>query len=78
MTATAAALSRSWRVGSRTCTLTVPRPQPGAVLAAAIEWQPDVPRRLSEAELRQYRAGRDDALRALAQYVGGAVALVEL
>jgi hypothetical protein len=31
----------------------------------AIEWSPEQPRRLTPAEIEQYRAGRDTALAAL-------------
>ncbi len=57
----AAAMTRTWRVGRRTCTLTVPQTRSGQVATAAIEWHPDVPRRLSRREWKQYRAGRDAA-----------------
>ena len=56
-----AALVRSWRVGKRTVTATVPQVRSGQVLYAAFEWTPNMPRRLSRREWRQYRAGRDKA-----------------
>lgn len=62
MSAEAPALTATWRVGHRTVTLTVPTPQPGAVVHACFEWTPDLPQRLSPHELAQYRAGRDRAL----------------
>ncbi len=56
-----AALVRSWRVGNRTVTCTVPQVRSGQVLHAAFEWTPDMPRRLSRREWKQYRKGRDTA-----------------
>ena len=56
-----AAMVRTWRVGRRKVTLTVPQTRSGQVATAAIEWHPDVPRRLSRREWKQYRAGRDKA-----------------
>ncbi len=56
-----AALVRSCRVGKRKVTVTVPRMRTGHVLHAAFEWTPDMPRRLSRREWKQYRKGRDAA-----------------
>ena len=66
----AAALVRSWRVGRRKVTLTVPQTRSGQVVTAAIEWQPDMPRRLSRREWKQYRAGRDKAFADLCGELG--------
>jgi hypothetical protein len=72
-------LTRSWRVGRRTCTLSVPQPQPGQTLHVVIEWDPDMPTsRLNAAERRQYRQGRDAAVAELALLVDGVVAVLEL
>jgi hypothetical protein len=76
MSAAAAALVRSFRVGKWTCTMTFPRPQRGAVLCMATEWSPSVPRRLSAAQMREYRSGRDRALVELAGMLGGGNVLV--
>jgi hypothetical protein len=65
MSAEAAALSRTWSVGRYTVTLTVPPLRPAGVLNAVVEWSPSVPAKLTPDELEQYRAGRDDAIRAL-------------
>ncbi len=65
-----AAMTRTWRVGKRRVTLTVPQIRSGKVSTAAIEWHPDVPRRLSRRELRQYRAGRDAAFADLCSELG--------
>ena len=56
-----AALVKTWRVGRRRVTCTVPQVRSGQVLHAAFEWTPDMPRRLSRRELKQYRTGRDAA-----------------
>ena len=76
MTAEAAAFTATWRVGSRTVTLTSPRPKPGRALSATIEWDPGMPRKLSPAEMAEYRAGRDAALADMAQALGITVAVV--
>ncbi len=78
MTGEAAALVRTWRVGKRKCTRTVPRTRPGEVYSAAIEWHPDLPRRLSRREWRQYRKGRDAAFADLCGDLGIRGALCEI
>lgn len=65
-----AAFVRSWQVGRYTATLRTPQPRPGQVQAAAIEWAPEIPQRLSAAEVEQYRIGRDAALADLARRMG--------
>ena len=70
MSAKSPALVRSFNVGKRTVTLTIPRPKPGTVAMMVVEWAPSPPRRLSRRELRQYRAGRDAALAELARATG--------
>ena len=65
-----AALVRSWRVGRRTVTVTVPEIRTGQVLCAAFEWSPSRPRRLSRREWKQYRAGRDKAFEELFAEIG--------
>jgi len=77
MSAEAAALVRTWSVGSRTVTLTVQRARPGQMLSACIEWAPDEPQRLNAAELAEYRAGRNAALAELAREMGIRVAVLE-
>jgi hypothetical protein len=78
MTAEAAALVRSFRVGPYTCTLTIPRPRVGEALCMAAEWSPEPPRRLSRKWWAQYRAGRNAALAELGRQLGGGVAVLEL
>ncbi len=74
----AAALVRSWRVGKRRVTMTAPRPRNGQVHTATIEWHPDMPRRLSRREWKQYRAGRDAAFADLCSELGVSGALIEI
>lgn len=78
MSAAAPVLWRSWQVGERTCTLTVPRAVRGKAAHASVEWSPDVPHRLSQAEWQQYRAGRNQAAAELARQLGGMAAVIEL
>lgn len=78
MSATAALISHTWRVGERTVTMTVPRPTAGRPVCLAIEWMPDKPQGLTPAELRQYREGRTAGLAAVAAELGAPVALLEL
>lgn len=65
MSASAAALVQSWRVGSRTATLTVSQPDVNGQRVAVIEWSPDQPQRLTKAQFKQYRRGRNAAIQAL-------------
>ena len=78
MTAESPALSRAWPVGERTVTLTVQRPKEGTVMSAVAEWSPDEPTRLSTAEWRQYRSGRNRAIADLAAELGITVAVLDL
>ena len=78
MTAETPALVRTFRVGRRKVTLTVPQVRSGQVLHAATEWHPDVPRRLSRREMAQYRRGRDAAFAELCAELGINGALVEM
>lgn len=59
------AVTRSWRAGPYTCTLTIPRNHPSIVRSASLEWKPCRPIRLSGSDLAEYRRGRDAALRSL-------------
>lgn len=70
MSAEAALLTRTWKVGIRDVTMTIPRPRAGQPVHVACEWAPSAPQRLSGAEWRQYRAGRDAALRDLCAELG--------
>ncbi len=74
----AAAMTRTWRVGKRRVTLTVPRPQSGQVATTTLEWAPDMPRRLFRREWKQYRAGRDAAFAELFAELGIRGAVLEV
>ncbi len=70
MSAEATAEVRTWRVGKRRVTVTVPRVRTGQVLHTAFEWSPNLPRRLSRREWKQCRAGRDAAFAELFAELG--------
>lgn len=78
MSAEAAILTRSWRVAGRTCTLSVPRPEPGKALSACMEWEPSPPKSMTAEDWRAYRAGRNAALAEVAAELNIAVAVVEV
>lgn len=79
MSAEAAALSKTWAVGSHyTVSLTIQKPQPGLTACAVVEWSPSMPGRLTAEERQQYRAGRDAAITELSEAMGLRVALVEV
>lgn len=78
MSAEAAALTRSWPVGTRTATLSMPKPRPGRPQSCVILWTPDAPPSMSGAEWKQYRAGRDAAVSELAAALGVNVAVIDL
>lgn len=65
MSAEACALTCSWKVGGRTCTFTVPKVKTGQTVTALMEWEPNVPERLTPDEIAEYRRGRDQAIAAL-------------
>lgn len=71
-------VTRSWSVGPYRCTVTVTRPRPGAVVTHSLTWEPTQPRRLSAADIRQYRAGRDRALTEISRELGINAAVLEL
>lgn len=78
MSAEAAAGVRTWSVGRYTATLTIPRPRPGATLAASVEWLPEMPERLTEAEVAEYVRGRNQALLELSVELGLRAVVVDL
>ena len=69
---------RSWRAGRYTCTLTMQRPKPGAVVSCSIEWAPKQSRQLSDGEMTEYRAGRNRALAKISAQLGVNAAVLEL
>ena len=71
-------ISRSWPVGRYTCTLTMLRPKRGGLGHVVIEWEPQMPDRLTDAEIAEYRAGRNKAVSELAGELGGNLAVVDL
>lgn len=71
-------LVRAFPVGERVCTITIPRPKAGEAIYMTVEWDPSMPRRLSESEWHEYRAGRDAALAEVAKMRGGSVLCVEI
>jgi hypothetical protein len=78
LSAEAATFVRTWRVGSRTCTLTTPNLRRGKAQCVVIEWAPTVPVMLALEEIAEYRAGRDAALADLQAQHGIPAAVVEL
>jgi len=72
------ALVRSFPVGARTVTMTVPLPARGKLACFVVEWAPDMPTRLSRRERRAYRSGRAAVTRELGKLLGGAVLTVEI
>jgi hypothetical protein len=78
MSASAAVFSKSWLVGHRTVTMTIPRGKPGQAASCSVEWDPDLPKRLTPAELVQYRAGMSCALLKLSRDLDIRIAAVDL
>jgi len=78
MSAESALLERTFAVGRFTCTMTFPRPKPGAVVHMAVEWSPRMPRQLSTSEKAAYRAGRDAAVAAYGEQMGERIAVLEV
>jgi hypothetical protein len=76
MSAEQALLVRSFPIGKRTVTISLPRPDSGLSLAA--EWSPEPPRKLSKKEWRQYRAGRQTLLEEYAALTGHRIAVIEV
>jgi len=66
LSAQAPALIRTWKVSRYTVTLTASTVQPGSLAAIAMEWSPELPERLTEAEIAEYVRGRNAALAELA------------
>lgn len=73
-----AAVSESWKVGPRTCTVTLFRPDAGSTVAMTIEWEPTMPSALTDRELSEYRHGRNEALGRAASRLGVSIALLEV
>ena len=58
----------TFKVGKRSCTASTR--QEGLVTHIDIEWDPNVPKKLSKGQMRQYVEGRDAALRQLLHTTG--------
>ena len=70
-------ISTTFRVGARyRCSITLPLQNHAVTLH--VGWQPDVPSRLTIAELRDYRAGRDALLKEAANLLGISVLVTEI
>lgn len=69
------AVEIEFRVGRYTCAMRYPLPAGSGQLQA--EWQPEVPGKLTAAEIAQYRAGRDELLTEVARQTGLNIAVVE-
>jgi hypothetical protein len=78
MSGETAAMVRTFRVGKRKVTLTISNPKNVATLHMAAEWEPDVPRRLSKREWKQYREGRDKVFAELCEQTGLRGMMVEV
>ncbi|MCW5750874.1 MAG: hypothetical protein KIT81_06985 [Alphaproteobacteria bacterium] len=76
--ADAALLVRSFKVGRRIVTMTIPQIPARGLVCMSCEWAPDAPRRLSKRELREYRQGRDAVLAEISEMIGGRVAVAEV
>lgn len=73
-----AAVTRSWSVAGRTVTLSAPRPKPGAVMCATVEWSPSEPSSLTREELALYRLHRNEAIAEIAAVLGIRAAVLDL
>jgi hypothetical protein len=78
MSAETPALVRSFRVGRRTVTITIPKPRRGGMVSVAVEWAPNAPTKLSCRERAQYRRGRDSVLVELAREINMEIAVCEI
>jgi hypothetical protein len=63
----------TFRVGIYVCEMTY-----GPRRDLKVRWRPSMPRRLSDQEWDEYRAGRDSLLAEVATAIGGGVMVVEL
>lgn len=71
-------VTTTFRVGKRyRCTMTIPRLELGSALSMACEWEPSIPKRLNDRDMRDYRRGRDAALSEAARLIGGGVLCID-
>ena len=78
MSATAAIAVRTWKAGRYTCTLTMQRPMPGSLAIACMEWAPEMPTRMTDDEMLEYRQGRNQALAAISAALGINAAVIKV
>jgi hypothetical protein len=73
-------LRRSFKVGRRTVTIThdVDAIGPGISGQTNIRWSPDLPARLSAAEIKLYRKRRNAIFQEIADIIGGNVAVADI
>ena len=69
-------LVETFAVGERMCTLSLPLGASG-LGTMTVEWSPDAPRRLTDAERAEYRLGRHRLLQRAAGELGGSIVVVE-
>lgn len=70
---------RTWSVGSNfTATLSCPGIEAGEQQAAEVQWSPHLPKKLTPAQLDEYRRGRDAALDDLAAHLGLRIGVVDV
>lgn len=70
--------SRTFTVGHRVVTVSLPDIDPNRVGVLTFDWTPDVPTNMSEAEWAQYRAGRDTLLAEVSRILDGRVIVAEV
>ena len=73
-----AAITRAWKVGRYTATLTVPASITAGLMQAVIEWTPQAPNRLTQRELQEYRRLRNKALAEISAELGIKTAVIDL
>jgi len=78
MSAEAPLHQATFAVGKYRCTLAVPAVATGLVRSMVVEWEPEVPRRLSPEELEAYRRGRDSFIAEVAAKLGVSAAVLEV
>ena len=72
-------LATSFRVGRYTCSIKLPiEALRAGVMRVETSWLPEPPTRLTKAELRDYRRGRDALLAEAGRLLGGPVLVAEI
>lgn len=70
-------ITGKWKVGPYLVEATTAPDDMGGI-QTAIEWSPDLPRRLSKKQVAQYREGRNKFFKLIADEIGGSVLVVEV